>query len=78
MLLRVEPLFNKLPATVRSSPSGKAFGKLIDIAKKTAVGAAAMNFTHNDTSGVAGVPFFIQGKVCNDRFLGELVWPLPC
>jgi peroxiredoxin len=46
---KVEPLFKKLPAATRSLPSGIAFKERIETAKKTGVGAYAMNFTQNDT-----------------------------
>jgi peroxiredoxin len=46
---KVEPLFQKLPAATRNLPSGIALKKRIEIAKKTGVGAYAMNFTQPDT-----------------------------
>jgi peroxiredoxin len=46
---KVEPLFKKLPAATRNLGSGVAFKKRIEIAKKTGIGAYAMNFTQNDT-----------------------------
>jgi peroxiredoxin len=46
---KVEPLFKKLPAATRNLPSGIAFKKRIEVAKKTGVGAYAINFTQNDT-----------------------------
>jgi peroxiredoxin len=46
---KVEPLFRKLPAATRNLASGVAFKKRIEIAKKTGIGAYAMNFTQNDT-----------------------------
>jgi peroxiredoxin len=48
---KVEPLFKKLPLASRNLPSGIAFKKRIEIAKKTGIGAYAMNFTQNDTLG---------------------------
>lgn len=45
----IEPLFNNLSEKVKSSGSGIAFREKIETAKKTAVGAMAMNFTQNDT-----------------------------
>lgn len=47
----VEPLYDHLSVTNRNSPSGKALKNRIETAKKTAVGAYAMNFTQNDTLG---------------------------
>ena len=46
---KVESLFKMLPAATRTLPSGIAFKKRIDIAKKTGIGAYAINFTQNDT-----------------------------
>jgi peroxiredoxin len=48
---KVEPLFKTLPASTRNLPSAVAFKKRIETAKKTGVGAYAMNFTQNDTLG---------------------------
>ncbi|MEO7045145.1 MAG: TlpA disulfide reductase family protein [Ferruginibacter sp.] len=46
---KVEPLFNKLSPAVKKSPSGVAYMKRIETAKKTSVGAYAINFTQKDT-----------------------------
>ncbi len=46
---KVGPYYEALSASVKGSPAGKSFGDRIEIAKKTAVGAMAMNFTQNDT-----------------------------
>lgn len=46
---KVEPLFLLLPAATQQWPSAQAFRKQIETAKKTAVGAIAMDFTQNDT-----------------------------
>jgi len=46
---KVDPLFESLPAATKQLPSAVAFKKRIETAKKTAVGAYAMNFTQNDT-----------------------------
>jgi len=45
----ISPLFDKLSPQVKSTTSGKAFADRIEVAKKTAVGAMAMDFTQNDT-----------------------------
>ncbi len=44
-----EPLFKGLSEANKNSFSGKSLHDRIEIAKKTAVGAMAMNFTQNDT-----------------------------
>ena len=46
---KVEPLFKMLPAATRNLPSAIAYKKRIETAKKTGIGAYAMNFTQNDT-----------------------------
>ena len=46
---KVEPLFNMLPTATRKLPSAVAFKERIETAKKTGVGAMAMDFTQNDT-----------------------------
>ena len=47
--VKIEPIFNSLPAATKASESGKSLKERIEIAKKTAVGAMAMDFTQNDT-----------------------------
>ncbi len=47
----VSPLFNQLAPAIKTSAAGKAFSDRIEAARKTAVGAMAMNFTQNDTLG---------------------------
>lgn len=46
----VEPMFNKLDASLRDSEEGKAFAKLIAAAHLTAVGVMAPDFTQNDVN----------------------------
>ncbi|MEO9022865.1 MAG: TlpA disulfide reductase family protein [Ginsengibacter sp.] len=48
---KVEPIFNKIPASIRKSASGIAFKKEMETSKKTGIGAMAMGFTQNDTLG---------------------------
>ena len=48
---KVEPLYAKLSLVLKKSPSGKAFKERIETAKKTGIGAYAMNFTQSDTLG---------------------------
>ncbi|HEX2534292.1 MAG TPA: TlpA disulfide reductase family protein [Chitinophagaceae bacterium] len=48
---KIEPLYNGLAPEIRSLPSVKEFGTLIQTAWKTAVGKVAPDFTQADTSG---------------------------
>ena len=47
----VEPVYQSLSEQLKNSPSGIAFKEKIETAKKTSVGAMAMDFTQNDTTG---------------------------
>ncbi len=46
-----QQLFNKMSVANQQSPSGISFQKQIDLARKTAVGTQALNFTQDDTLG---------------------------
>ncbi|SFS85889.1 TlpA disulfide reductase family protein [Mucilaginibacter polytrichastri] len=47
---KIEPLYNKLSPNIRNSREALEFGKLIAMAKVTAVGTMAPDFTQNDTN----------------------------
>lgn len=47
----IEQSFKNLSLGIKSSKEGMAFSKRIETARKTAIGAMAMNFTQNDTLG---------------------------
>lgn len=48
-MAKVSPLYAKLAPAVKQSKAGKSLHERIEIARKTAVGVQAMNFTQNDT-----------------------------